>query len=973
MATPMSQDIIDSLRLSWANGTPLKLQKIFNRNPNLALDPALAVDIIYTEVLLREGNGEHPSEDEYIEQFPSLREPISRQFQLHRALKDIGNNEHNSETLNSSLNPTPPIDATSVTSVPSIPGFEIRSIAGRGGMGTAFRAFDIRLKRDVAIKVLQLSSEQSHEQLLREAEAAASLQHPGIVHVYQIGEHHGSPFLVMEFIEGESLSQRLKKEPLPTDLAIRLTEQITHAVAFAHDEGIVHRDLKPGNILLNSDGKPHVCDFGLARHFDAEQTLQTGGDIVGTPAYMPPEQARGETVTFTADIYSLGATLYHSVTGRPPFQAANRWEILNQVLTEDPVPARTLNPAISKDLDTVISRAIHKNPNRRFSSAAEFGNELARLRDGKPIVSRPAGAAERFWKLCRRNPLNASISAIAAAALVIVAIVSYFSKQVVGQALQQTQIALDEAKTQRDVALDAMHKLVFQVNNDLSRKSATIEARESVLSVANDGLEKIVKTNGLTDDTIALYSTALVEYGYILVQVGKDEKATQQYEKAIQISSRSDSRVAQQNHASSYNFLSRHYIRLAESEKALDASEKAVDLSAKICKEHPELVSNQLIQCAALNNHASSLAALGRGDEAVPHALKAQALLRAILAKEPENRHASRVLIDVNLELAILMFSRQRNADAEAALNEVLVRIEVDELSIEDDFQLFKKFVSALELSSITSLRKMDYASALEKSSKATKLRLQISADQPLLPGDQIKVSTAADKLSMIQFAMGDLDESSKNCGIALDHIIRAMELGGDNYRVQRVHAGNLLARFSDIQLRQGHCEQSIESLMQLIKMLEPIAEEFQMQALIDKVAYQAELVKAATGQDSSASKVDAEMVTRSYTAWKQLIAGDDSLFNESKPQMIRDIANASRPEFKVALAVGLSTCDALLYRMAIQDGDPKKISLAYADTIQSIELARQINGCDPTFFLYLPEFVKLRESDAFKAAFPVK
>jgi serine/threonine protein kinase len=224
-----------------------------------------------------------------------------------------------------------------------------------------------------------------------------------------LSENSGAPFIVMEFIHGGSLAERLQKGPLPVKEAVEMARQVADAIASAHEKSLVHRDLKPGNILLDHDKTPRVCDFGLARRLNTDETLHLTGDIVGTPAYMPPEQARGEHVDVRADVYALGAVLYETLTGRPPFQAATPWEILHQVLTTDVVPLRQLNPGLPRDLETICAKCLEKNAGKRYSSAQEVQGELTRFQRGEPIQARPIGRAARFLKWVRRNPPVAGI------------------------------------------------------------------------------------------------------------------------------------------------------------------------------------------------------------------------------------------------------------------------------------------------------------------------------------------------------------------------------------------------------------------------------------------------------------------------------------------------------------------------------------------------------------------------------------
>ena len=300
--------------------------------------------------------------------------------------------------------------------------YELLERIGQGGMGIVFKARHNSLDRIVALKLIRGRSDSADDGVQRfevEAKAAAVLQHSGIVTVFEIGEEAGTHFLSMEFIEGDTLSDAIKTGPLAPKKAVSLVREIAKAVHFAHEQGIIHRDLKPSNVLLGKDGVPKVADFGLAKRVSADPKLTQTGAILGTPSYMPPEQARGEPVGREADIYSLGAILYCLLVGKPPFQAATTAETIALVVKEDVVSPRRLNPRISRDLETISLRAMERQPAKRFQSAMNLAEDLDRYLTGLPIRSRRIGAFGRFWKLVRRNPKTSSLIAVISILIVI--------------------------------------------------------------------------------------------------------------------------------------------------------------------------------------------------------------------------------------------------------------------------------------------------------------------------------------------------------------------------------------------------------------------------------------------------------------------------------------------------------------------------------------------------------------------------
>jgi WD40 repeat protein/serine/threonine protein kinase/tetratricopeptide (TPR) repeat protein len=300
--------------------------------------------------------------------------------------------------------------------LPTLPGFEMIAELGRGGMGIVYKARQPSLDRLVAIKVLRegdLAGPDDLARFRREAEAAARLQHANIVQVYEVGQHEGRPFLALEFVEGDSLARKVAVQPLPAREAAQIVRTLADTMHAAHQGGVIHRDLKPANVLLTTQGVPKITDFGLAKRLDAPSGQTCSGAILGTASYMPPEQARGDSkqVGPAADVYALGAILYELLTGRPPFKAASQTDTLLQVLRDEPMPPRRLQPSVPRDLETVCVKCLEKEPGKRYASAAALADDLQRFLAGEPIRARPVSRVERLWRWCRRKPWVAGLAA----------------------------------------------------------------------------------------------------------------------------------------------------------------------------------------------------------------------------------------------------------------------------------------------------------------------------------------------------------------------------------------------------------------------------------------------------------------------------------------------------------------------------------------------------------------------------------
>ncbi len=322
--------------------------------------------------------------------------------------------------------------------------YELLEEIARGGMGVVYKARQMNLNRTVALKMIlagQFAGDEDIQRFYTEAEAAASLDHPGIVPIFEIGEFSGQHYFSMGYIEGVSLAHLVADGPLPSTHAADLVKKICDAIAYAHGLGVIHRDLKPANILIDSNGQPKVTDFGLAKRMEADSKLTGTGQILGTPAYMPPEQASGNVDQLgpLADVYSLGAILYCLLTGRPPFQAASPMDTLLMVIDQEPVAPRSLNRQVPRDLETICLKCLSKETKKRYASAFMVSQELNRFLSGEPIQARPVGPLERGWRWCQRNPAVATATAFAVAFLLLGLVFSnYFAMQAKREAANAT-------------------------------------------------------------------------------------------------------------------------------------------------------------------------------------------------------------------------------------------------------------------------------------------------------------------------------------------------------------------------------------------------------------------------------------------------------------------------------------------------------------------------------------------------------
>ena len=399
--------------------------------------------------------------------------------------------------------------------------YQILGELGRGGMGVVYKARHRKLERIVALKMIlngKHSGDSALKRFVSEARAVAHLQHPGIVQIFDIGEHNGLPYFSLEFVEGRDLHKDLNGTPRDAKSSAEMVEQLAITMQYAHDNKILHRDLKPANILLDAGGKPKITDFGLAKQVDTEGSLATNdGTILGSPSYMPPEQARGDISSMTprSDLYSLGAILYQMLTARPPFITDRPLETIMQVMNNEPVQPRELQPGIPIDLETICMKALQKDQTVRYGSCKELAEDLRRFIDGKPILARPVGRIERVVRWCKRNP-KVAIPSVAAGFFFIAttfistwawressanAVIIADERDNVKEERDKAQKERDEADRQRVLANEAT--LQAEKNQKIAETQANL-ALQNIQLVLTEVDTRLAKQPGTADIRIGI-------------------------------------------------------------------------------------------------------------------------------------------------------------------------------------------------------------------------------------------------------------------------------------------------------------------------------------------------------------------------------------------------------------------------------------------------------------------------------------
>lgn len=562
------------------------------------------------------------------------------------------------------------------------PDYEAIEILGQGGMGVVYKAKHKPLDRLVAVKMI-LSGEGASDQRLKrfqeEVLATAHLAHPNIVSVHEAGNHDGLPYLSLELVDGQSMFERLRESPLETPAAAEMLSKIARAIEYSHTQGILHRDLKPQNIMLTRDGVPKVTDFGLAKRLsDGEDLTKTGGPV-GTPGYMAPEQAVGDkSIGPSADVYSLGAILYYTLTGRAPFVGPTPLETLRQVISSDPVAPSRMQPGMDRDLETICLRCLEKSPERRYASANDLADDLDRFIRHEPIVARPISTTERIQKWCRRNPRVAWLSGLAAALVMALIIGGFGSAAVINQERLAEKAARDDAvekqkiaDAQAEVARDLARSVLYDLRQYFQDKPELRPLRQELLDRVLVGVEGIYdNSEALANDTLA--TSAIAERGRYFVDEGEYQEGADlllEAERSMRRLMESTELVNVDISQMNIDFsLGKAFRGLGELEKAEERFRDFLSRAEKYKRENDGRRSKDLLQDTgdAQSSLGRVLIQRGRSEEAREHVLAGVRDARELLKRSPGRIDAMRTLSGRLLVLADLY---EKDSDIESMAN----------------------------------------------------------------------------------------------------------------------------------------------------------------------------------------------------------------------------------------------------------------------------------------------------------------
>jgi eukaryotic-like serine/threonine-protein kinase len=554
--------------------------------------------------------------------------------------------------------------------------YDLLNKLGEGGMGVVYLATQKSANRKVALKIIRpdrlggLSEGRNKKAVDRfrtEAHAAAKIQHDHLVTVYEVGFENDCHFFSMQYVEGASLSEKLREGPVDPKQAVAWIEPTCRAVHAVHENGILHRDLKPQNIMLEeATGKTLVADFGLAKLADSDVEMTHTGEAMGTPPYMSPEQFRdAASVTSSTDVYALGATLYHLMSGRPPFQAATTAQTMRQVMDKEPVALRQLNPSVDKDVETICMKCLEKEPAKRYESAAQLADELKRYLEGKPILARPISRLERCVRWCRRNPLVAAFAGIAATSIVVTLASLAVSNVRIEASRERAEVSFQDA-------LEAVNDFFTRVSEDRLLNEPGMQGLRKELLVRADEYYKRLLKRREDDETISVELAAThYRLGLIVEQLYPNEldKALASFELArasqkeiLENSDQSAVFAARRALSLTENALGRAYAQKGDSQQkanshfraSLDLREQLID-SAKSDEEKIEatrLWANTMMNRGIIQRRDGNLAAAKSTYEL------AQERRTQVLKLDPKTRRLRRDLAKGCLNLANVLIDQ---------------------------------------------------------------------------------------------------------------------------------------------------------------------------------------------------------------------------------------------------------------------------------------------------------------------------
>lgn len=673
-----------------------------------------------------------------------------------------------------------------------IGNYDVVAELGRGGMGVVYQARHHGLDRFVAIKMILAggyASEESVRRLRTEAEAVARLQHPNVVQIYDVGEHDGQPFLVLEYLEGGNLAQRVAGKPQSPRVAAQLIQTLSRTIDYAHANGILHRDLTPSNVLLSEisakrakdpetgaldidleRATPKITDFGLAKRLDDGVGHTRTGAVMGTPGYMSPEQAMGnaEVIGPSCDIYSLGAMLYELLTGRPPFVGETALDTLEQVIRQEPVPPTRLHPKVPRDLETICLKCLEKEPAKRYATAGEIADDLERYRKGEPILARRAGTVLRLWRWSKRRPAAAALILVSVLAAVTLLAGSYWSSSLVRNERDRAEEHLSLALRAVDGMLTEVGEQDFAYEPRLDEKRQALLAR--ALALYQEFLAKQADNTRLQLET----AQAFRRMGDIERWLGQQERAEAAYVQAIQLIDRlrndqpADPRYERWL-AYCHNYLGEVHRQSSQPKLAEQSYRRAYALSERLHREFPENVEYAQELARAQYNSGILCRETNRHDEAERNLSQSAELLQTLAETHAEDPSIRQELARAHINLGTVFRATGRRDRAIESSDRAIVLL--DELATRFPLRPDYRFELAVVHSNRGNLhaRTGATAAALVDYQEGGSLLESLIADFPTAPALRQELANTYNSLAALQAATGNLAEAERTWTLAVD------------------------------------------------------------------------------------------------------------------------------------------------------------------------------------------------------------